>query len=145
MQIIFYRAHIRNIHMLGKFSKKQLRIMRNPAKYGNSEVEYPVLSDTPLAIQKFSFTARDPKFNILARDIQPGPTRRFSVSWFYNSPDGKVEKFRISKRILQHHPDLRALDTLVRNNAQQTQTTKPKKNKNKTKKQENASAQIFNV
>ncbi|KAJ1752414.1 hypothetical protein LPJ78_001977 [Coemansia sp. RSA 989] len=111
-----YRNHIRSIRILGEINKRVLAKARRAEGAGLSQVEYPVTSNTPLLIKKFSLTGSDPETPLFVRDLEPGPTRRYSISWLYrNGPF--TTRFRISKKIIQYHPDLRALDALIRKNA----------------------------
>ncbi|KAI9500603.1 hypothetical protein BX070DRAFT_254835 [Coemansia spiralis] len=128
-----YHNHIRSIRILGNLTKKQIRILTGPQIASRSQIEYPVFSDTPLAIKKFTVTTRDPVLKLFAGDLKPGPSRRYSVQWLYDSPAGGVCSFRVSKKVIQYHPDIRALDKLIRKNAEQTLVKAAKANKNKKK------------
>ncbi|KAJ2744812.1 hypothetical protein GGI20_002665 [Coemansia sp. BCRC 34301] len=112
-----YRDHVRSVRILGGLSKKALARAKKAELAGESQVEYPVLSNTPLLIKRFSMSARDPEVPLYVRDLVPGPSRRLSVLWLYKSASGIV-KFRLSKKVIKHHPDMRALDERIRQNAQ---------------------------
>ncbi|KAJ2696793.1 hypothetical protein H4218_004374 [Coemansia sp. IMI 209128] len=111
-----YRDHVRNVRILGGLSQKVLARAKQAARAGKSQVEYPLTNDTPLLIKRFSLNTSDPEDPLYVRDLVPGPSRRFSVMWLYRSASG-MEKFRLSKKVIKHHPDMRALDERIRQNA----------------------------
>ncbi|KAI7832069.1 hypothetical protein BX661DRAFT_179742 [Kickxella alabastrina] len=115
---LMYRDHIRSIRILGNLSKKALQQVRRAEASGESQIEFPVTNDTPLLIEKFSLTGSDPKTPVYVRDLRPGPSRKHSVQWVYRPEFGLPTRFRISKKVIQFHPDVRALDTLIRENAE---------------------------
>ncbi|KAJ1834458.1 hypothetical protein LPJ63_001943 [Coemansia sp. RSA 2711] len=121
----FYRNHIRSIRILGEMNKKLVAKARRAMRNGTSQVEYPVNNDTPLVVETFSLLGMDKKTPLFVRDLQPGPSRSRSVSWLYETLSG-TKKFRISKRIIEFHPDVRALDALIRQNAVDKAAKKPK-------------------
>ncbi|KAJ2811486.1 hypothetical protein H4S07_002038 [Coemansia furcata] len=112
-----YRDHVRSIQILGGLSQKVLARAKKAELAGESQIEYPVTNNTPLLIKRFSVSARDPEVPLYVRDLVPGPSRRLSVLWLYKSASGMV-KFRVSKKAVKHHPDIRALDERIRKNAQ---------------------------
>ncbi|KAJ2331361.1 hypothetical protein GGI00_003283, partial [Coemansia sp. RSA 2681] len=112
-----YRDHVRSIRILGGLSKKVLTRAKKAELAGKSQIEYPVTDSTPLLIKRFALNARDPEVPLYVRDLAPGPSRRLSVLWLYKSASGTV-KFRLSKKVIKHHPDIRALDERIRRNAQ---------------------------
>ncbi|KAJ2815998.1 hypothetical protein GGI24_005863 [Coemansia furcata] len=112
-----YRDHVRSIQILGGLSQKVLARAKKAELAGESQIEYPVTNNTPLLIKRFSVSARDPEVPLYVRDLVPGPSRRLSVLWLYKSTSGMV-KFRVSKKAVKHHPDIRALDERIRKNAQ---------------------------
>ncbi|KAJ1964368.1 hypothetical protein GGI12_001481 [Dipsacomyces acuminosporus] len=114
---LLYRDHIKSIRILGNLNRRLLAQTRKAEAEGKSQIEFPVTNDTPLLITKFSLTGRDPETPLYARDLVPGPSRKYSVQWRYKTPL-HTTGFRISKKIIQYHPDIRALDQLVRENAQ---------------------------
>ncbi|KAJ2356904.1 hypothetical protein GGF43_001780, partial [Coemansia sp. RSA 2618] len=115
IQVIYY-DHVRSIRILGEINKRLLAKARKREAAGISQVEFPVTNDTPLLIEKFSLTGRDPKTPLFVRDLEPGPLRKYSNVWLYKTESGTTA-FRISKKIIQLHPDVRALDELINKNA----------------------------
>ncbi|KAJ2068150.1 hypothetical protein GGI08_001026 [Coemansia sp. S2] len=112
-----YHDHVRSIKILGGLSQKVLARAKKAELAGESQVEYPVTNNTPLLIKRFAMSTRDPEVPLYVRDLVPGPSRRLSVSWLYKSASGTT-KFRLSKKVIKHHPDIRALDERIRKNAQ---------------------------
>ncbi|KAJ2157649.1 hypothetical protein GGF46_004351 [Coemansia sp. RSA 552] len=112
---IFYYNHIRKIRILGGLTNRMLKTARKAEAAGLSQVQFPVRTNMTLEIEKFSLTGSDPKTILDVSDLVPGPDRKYSIQWLYRS-GRKVTKFRVSKRIIQFHPDLRGLDTLIRKN-----------------------------
>ncbi|KAJ2728638.1 hypothetical protein H4S00_000876 [Coemansia sp. D1744] len=111
-----YFNHVRSIRILGEINKRLLAKTRKRVNAGISQVEYPVTNDTPLLIEKFSLLGLDPKTPLYARDLEPGPLRKYSSVWLYKTKSG-TKKFRVSKKVIQWHPDVQALDALVKKNA----------------------------
>ncbi|KAJ2893149.1 hypothetical protein IWW38_002960, partial [Coemansia aciculifera] len=112
-----YRSHVRSIRILGGLSKKSLKRAKKAELAGTSQIEYPVTNSTPLLIKTFSISARDPEVPLYVRDLVPGPSRRLSVLWLYKTAAGTTQ-FRLSKKVIKHHPDVRALDERIRQNAE---------------------------
>ncbi|KAJ1726449.1 hypothetical protein LPJ61_005176, partial [Coemansia biformis] len=113
---LMYFNHVKSIRILGTLGKRALSKARRAERAGTSQIEFPVSKDTPLLVTKFSLTGRDPQTPLFVRDLVPGPERKYSVQWLYRSPSG-VQRFRVSKKVIQYHPDVRALDALIRKNA----------------------------
>ncbi|KAJ1858707.1 hypothetical protein GGH12_000266 [Coemansia sp. RSA 1822] len=111
-----YFNHVRSIRILGEINKRLLAKTRKRVNAGVSQVEYPVTNDTPLLIEKFSLLGLDPKTPLYARDLEPGPLRKYSSVWHYKTKSG-TKKFRVSKKVIQWHPDVQALDALIKKNA----------------------------
>ncbi|KAJ2777248.1 hypothetical protein H4R18_005245 [Coemansia javaensis] len=116
---LFYRNHVKAIRILGGLSRRALARARRAERDGTSQVEFPVASTTPLLVTKFGLAGRDPQIPLYVRDLLPGPDRRYSVQWLYPTPAG-IQRFRVSKKVIQYHPDVRALDALIRANAQRS-------------------------
>ncbi|KAJ2723387.1 hypothetical protein GGI07_002662 [Coemansia sp. Benny D115] len=114
---ILYGQHIRSIRILNNLNKRDMMLAKRDEALGISQVEYPVNNETPLLIEQFSLFGRDPKTAVYVHDLTPGPSRRYSISWKYKPQYGSPVTFRVSKKIVQFHPDIRALDTLIRENA----------------------------
>ncbi|KAJ2780426.1 hypothetical protein GGI15_003543 [Coemansia interrupta] len=112
---LMYRDHIRSIRILGPLSKKAQQMQRKADP--SSQIEYPVSNDTPLLIEKFSLTGSDPKTPLYVGDLRPGEERRYSVQWVYQPEGGRKVRFRVAKKVIQFHPDVRALDQIIRQNA----------------------------
>ncbi|KAI8322676.1 hypothetical protein GQ54DRAFT_142614 [Martensiomyces pterosporus] len=133
---LLYRDHIKSIRILGHLNKRLVARSRKAEASGESQVEFPVTSDTPLLITKFSLTGRDPETPVYVRDLTPGPSRKYSIQWQCKTPMRTVS-FRVSKKIIQYHPDVRALDKLIRENAELRSTGET--NRKKAKKHRKAS------
>ncbi|KAJ2514110.1 hypothetical protein H4217_005942 [Coemansia sp. RSA 1939] len=128
---IMYHNHVRTIRIIGKLSTKQLSIMRNPSKFGDPHLEYPVLRETPLEIQKYNFFATDPVYKVFVRDLKPGKIRKFSLAWICDTPKGP-QVMRISTKIPIYHSDVKLMDSIIRNKITLTKIVKrnkPPKNK----------------
>ncbi|KAJ1647015.1 hypothetical protein LPJ64_001543 [Coemansia asiatica] len=136
---LMYRDHIRSIRILGNINKGVLQRLRRSDPENKSQIEYPVTNDTPLLLEKFSLTGSDPKTPLYVRDLTPGPSRKYSVQWLYKPEYGRQVGFRVSKKVIQYHPDVRALDALIRENAELgiTSETSAKQAKKLRKKQQN--------
>ncbi|KAJ2615862.1 hypothetical protein H4S08_001056 [Coemansia sp. RSA 1365] len=130
---VMYGSHIRCIRILGGINRRLLKKARKEEKSGKSQIEFPVENNTPLLIQKFSVFPLDPTIPLYVRDLEPGPSRKYSVQWMYKGRT-KTEVFRISKKVIQFHPDVRALDMLIRKNAAMKSGANSKSNtENETK------------
>ncbi|KAJ2396720.1 hypothetical protein GGI05_000995 [Coemansia sp. RSA 2603] len=112
---LIYRDHIRSIRILGPLSKRAQILQRKADP--ESQIEYPLSNDTPLLIEKFSLTGSDPKTPLYVGDLRPDEDRKYSVQWVYEPEGGRKVKFRVSKKVIQFHPDVRALDQIIRQNA----------------------------
>ncbi|KAJ1826240.1 hypothetical protein LPJ56_002278 [Coemansia sp. RSA 2599] len=134
---LMYRDHIRSIRILGNINRGVLQRLRKSDPENKSQIEFPVTNDTPLLVEKFSLTGSDPKTPLYVRDLTPGPSRKYSVQWLYKPEYGKQVRFRVSKKVIQYHPDIRALDALIRENAELgiTSETSAKQAKKLRKKQ----------
>lgn len=109
-----YHNHIHSIRILQPLDLKAIaRAQKRADKRGESHIEYPVARDTPLLIKRFSVTTRDPETPLYVRELRRGPPRKRSVQWQYHL-GGKIQTFRVSKKVLQYHPDMRALDSLIK-------------------------------
>ncbi|KAJ2232041.1 hypothetical protein IWW45_005259 [Coemansia sp. RSA 485] len=114
---LMYRDHIRSIRILGNINRGAMQRLRRSDPDNKSQIEFPVTNDTPLLLEKFSLTGSDPKTPLYVRDLTPGPSRKYSVQWLYKPEYGRQIRFRVSKKVIQYHPDVRALDALIRENA----------------------------
>ncbi|KAJ2774356.1 hypothetical protein IWQ57_000859 [Coemansia nantahalensis] len=116
---LMYNSHVKSIRILGSLNKRAVARARKAERAGTSQIEFPVNRDTPLLVTRFSLTATDPQTPLFVRDLAAGPSRKYSVLWLYRSPAGLLHRFRVSKKIIQYHPDIRALDELIRKNTPQ--------------------------
>ncbi|KAJ2006694.1 hypothetical protein GGI04_001787 [Coemansia thaxteri] len=114
---LMYHDHVRSIRILGGLSQKVLARAKRAELAGESQVEFPVANSTPLLIKKYTMSTRDPEVPLYVRDLVPGPSRKYSVLWLHRAAAGTT-RFRISKKVIQFHPDIRALDQRIRQNAQ---------------------------
>ncbi|KAJ2489637.1 hypothetical protein IWW37_003848 [Coemansia sp. RSA 2050] len=127
-----YRDHVRSVRILGGLSQKVLARAKKAELAGKSQIEYPVTNDTPLLIKRFSLNTSDPEVPLYVRDLVPGPSRRLSIMWLYRSASG-MEKFRLSKKVIKYHPDMRALDERIRQNARSQANVQARETQKKNK------------
>ncbi|KAJ1944756.1 coq1 putative hexaprenyl diphosphate synthase [Linderina macrospora] len=120
VQLMYY-DHIKSVRILGAMSRKQLNLKKSLGP--DSQIEFPVVNETPLLITKYSLSGSDPSTPLYVRDLVPGTDRKRSVQWLIR---GTNIGFRVSKKVIQYHPDMRALDQLIRANAKKLAGAKSK-------------------
>ncbi|ORX63395.1 hypothetical protein DL89DRAFT_310272 [Linderina pennispora] len=121
VQLMYY-DHVKSIRILGALTRKQLNMKK--ALGPDSQIEFPAVSETPLLITRYSLSGSDPSTPVYARDLVPGTERKRSVQWLIR--DTNIG-FRVSKKVIQYHPDMRALDQLIRANAKKAADSKLKR------------------
>ncbi|ORX72435.1 AAA-domain-containing protein [Linderina pennispora] len=78
VQLMYY-DHVKSIRILGALTRKQLNMKK--ALGPDSQIEFPVVSETPLLITRYSLSGSDPSTPVYARDLVPGTERKRSVQW----------------------------------------------------------------